>query len=82
MMDNTPMEKLVTAIDILTRSSSIFGYVLDARDCAPPERHDAGEGWILADATGGLNTALTLLDSLLVDLREDAESAGDKALTG
>ena len=47
------MEKLVTAIDILTRSSSIYGYVLDARDCAPPERHDAGEGWIIADATAG-----------------------------
>lgn len=26
MMDNTPMEKLVTAIDILTRSSSIYDY--------------------------------------------------------
>ncbi len=48
-MESTPLEKLVTAIDILTRSSCIYGYVLTARDCAPPERHDAGEGWILAD---------------------------------
>ena len=76
-MESTPLEKLVTAIDILTRSSSIYGYVLDARDCAPPERHDAGEGWILADATAGLNTALTLLDSALADMREDVESAAD-----
>lgn len=76
-MESTPLEKLVTAIDILTRSSSIFSYVLTARGDAPPGRHDDGEGWIIADATAGLNTALSLLNSALDDMREDAESAGD-----
>ena len=73
-MNNQPLEKLIDAIDFLTRSSSIFGYVMSARDCAP-ERFDAGEGWVIADATAGLNTALSLLNSALDDLREDAESA-------
>ena len=81
-MDNTPAEKVITAADVLERAAAVLTYICAARDSLPAECRDAGEGWILADATAGVNTALTLLDSLLVDLREDAESAGDKALTG